>query len=242
MKPTLVITRPVDLAKEFATAVNRNFNGGISTVFSPAYEIKYSHNVPEKRTYKHLLFTSGNGVEAARKLNLKAEAEVWCVGDSTARKAALAGYSSLSAGGNAENLISLVKNEYVSGEILHVSGTITQVNVSQALQNLGIPCYNFAAYDQEMLTPRHELKIALEGSAPVVLPLFSTRATMILKGMKVNAPLHFVSISQNVSDEISNLFDATYIVADAPNRASMVEATCGVLLRLLNLESNADLG
>lgn len=242
MKPVLAMTRPDGPAQDFAAEVLTRVGEKVDVVFSPAYEIVKIDASPECKTYDHLIFTSRNGVAMAQAHRLRSKQKVWCVGAATAQAANDAGYAVSSANGDALELISLVRREYVSGDILHVAGKHLRVNVTDTLRAADISCETFVAYDQKLLPASAELRSALAGTVPVVLPLFSQRATMVLDKLEVRAQLNVVSISENVSNGITINADATYIVAVAPNKNAMLDSTCDVLQRLLQLERGAHVG
>lgn len=232
MKPVLAITRPEESAQVFLEDLRLSCVCGFDAVISPSYSIDFLLPLDCDYEFEHLIFTSMNGVRAAKAMQLQCDGTAWCVGDETSKLAARSGFRAVSADGDARSLFNLVNQEYVGGRILHVSGQHTRFNFSTALQAHSILCEQLVAYTQVSLAANSMLVDSLMGSEPVVLPLFSARASMILNDIEVLAPLHIVAISKAVAEAVNKDISAAYIIADEPKKQSMIETTCRVLKTL----------
>lgn len=232
MKPVVAITRPIESAQVFLEDLRLSCACNFDAVISPSYIIDFL--LPQDRIFEfeHLIFTSMNGVRAAKVMQLQCDGTAWCVGDETSKFAIESGFHAVSADGDARSLFNLVKQEYAGGRILHISGEHTRFNFSTSLRAHSIPCKQLVAYSQESLAANSTLVDSLMGSESVVLPLFSARAAMILDDIEILAPLHIVAISKAVAEAVNKDISATYIIADEPKKQSMIESTCRVLKTL----------
>jgi len=232
MAPKLIITRPMDEGRAFANRVEAAMGRKITVIQSPAFRINpLNADLPKTDA---VVFTSPNGVAQAERLGVKPGTKAFCVGDRTAQAAQLAGYQALSAGGDADALVTLITQIAPGGALLHLAGTHTRGNLSQRLCALGFDCAYRAVYEQVPLPPSDDLIAALAGNAPLVSPVFSPRSAAPLAMTNRTAPLHGVAISPAVAAVLVDLSADTVTTARQPDEPSMVRATCDVVLRLFD--------
>ena len=142
------------------------------------------------------IFTSTNGVaQAVRMLNAPS-GPAWCVGDRTADMARAAGFDAVSADGNAEDLIALLKSVVPTQPIAHIRGKHARGDIGPRLRQAGIDCEDVVAYTQDPLPLTDEAKDRIEGAEPTIIPLFSPRTTALLLDQATPGPnAHMIAIS-----------------------------------------------
>jgi len=231
MLPKLIISRPASSAEQFARDVQDALGRAVTCIFSPAYDIKF-FPVEIEREPDAYVFTSANGVAAAARAGLSGKA--WCVGDRTAQLANKAGFEAASARGDVEDLFELLVRQHPGGPLLHVASKHTRGDLGARLTAKGIPCDTLTAYDQVLLQPSRDLVAAVQGADPLVIPLFSPRAVLILNFNEVQAPMHVVAMSPSVGQAATDMNADTVVVAKSPTYHDMVDSTCHVMTQLFD--------
>jgi uroporphyrinogen-III synthase len=84
-------------------------------------------------------------------------------------------------------------------------------------------------YRQEACPPSTPARAALDGSDPLVTPLFSPRSAELLAGWTPSAPLHVVALSPAVAEMAARLHPASLAIAAAPEGLAMVGPTLDAL-------------
>lgn len=229
----LVLTRPREASRRFLADVQEKMGVEIRSIISPVIEIEY---LPASVDVvgKALVFTSVHGVEGAKQLGFASGTPAFCVGDKTAEAATLAGFSAHSARGDARALVDLVKQIAPRKPLVHVHGAHTRGEVAEHLSASGIKCESIVTYAQVAQAPTETLLAALNGTTPLLVPLFSPRSALIF-GMvdEITAPLHVIAMSAAVAAEVADFGADTVRVAEKPDGPSMVAATCHRLFELL---------
>ncbi len=217
----LLLTRPFPDSQRFLDAVERDC-GPVNAVISPVMEVvPVSTELP---SYDEVILTSANGAEQASALGVGAGTRAWCVGRRTADKAKEYGFEPVSADGNADDLIALVLGQN-TGRLLHIRGEHARGQIAARLIAAGRPCKEVIAYRQHPCAPTEEALVALSGTEPVILPLFSPRSAMLIPAI-LQAPVHVIAMSAAVAAEVADLGVDTVSVADKPDFESMLAATC----------------
>ena len=95
---------------------------------------------------------------------------------------------------------------------------------------MGLRASEAVLYDQSA-QPLGDAALALmEGTAPVVVPLFSPRsAELVFAGCAPRAPLRIVAISQAVAERVPAEHSGHLYVADRPDEAAMLDAVARAL-------------
>lgn len=223
--PIVLITRPDPGAGEFLTALSAASTGAFQPILSPAFGYIETAFDPVAQPHD-AVFTSRQAVRAVRANGRRA----WCVGDRTATVAREAGFDVMNAGGAAEDLIGLIRQEHPRHLLVHYRGEVSRGDVAKNLRDTGLQCDERVVYRKQVLPLTEEASIALGGKEPVLLPLFSPETAHILSlsGPFV-APLHVVAMSSAVSEACQALDPETLRTVDKPRMADMVEHVAALI-------------
>lgn len=232
MTPVLLVTRPVETAKNFAKAVSDQLEISIPIIFSPALEIVPA-SIPEVGPIDHLIATSTNGLRQASRLNVSVRHTTWCVGRKTTEFANALGLNARFAGENVEELLVLLSKESPKGTMVHLSGTHVRGDIAGELEKMGMNARRIIAYDQKLNSPTNEAINALSGKFPVVWPVFSPRSASHLRATVITAPMQVIAISAVVKGEVLRFANVEVAVATQPDEIRMVDATVRVLDKLI---------
>lgn len=222
------MTRPKAQSASFADMVVAAWNGPLTVVHSPLIEIVWIDTPPSAGEV--LIFTSVNGVAAAKRMTLPKGRPAWCVGDKTAKAARNAGFAPKTGPGDADGLVADIIAANPRVRLAHIRGMHTRGDVSARLAAAGVNCDDVIAYDQRALTLNAAAKSALAGKSPVIVPLFSPRTGVIFAQQgpyqaKVYAPV----ISEAVKDALEPSLVARVDLANRPDANAMLDATLAAL-------------
>lgn len=221
MKPVLIMTRPEPDGARFAATLTEAVE--VEIIFSPLMEI-----VPLDVACQadEVIFTSTNGVLQAGRLGLSG-GRAWCVGDRTAEMAREAGFSAISAQGTVEDLLTLILEAAPKGDLAHIRGEETRGDLGPRLRAKGVNCADVIAYEQVSKPLNQEALLAIDGSTPVIIPLFSPRsATLLLKQVKIRPNATILAMSTAVADIFG---DCDVQVIAEPNAQAMHDAILAIL-------------
>lgn len=228
MMPTLIVTRPIAQSESFAASVMAAWDGPLNLIVSPLIEI-----VPLPATIPDVdsvIFTSANGVSAARSLGLPAGLKAWCVGDRTAQIAKQAGFDPIIGPGDAEGLVARLIVAQPTGIIAHIRGMHARGDVSARLNAAGVNCVDVVTYDQQSCALTPQAHMALFADEPVIFPLFSPRTSTILsKQGPFKAPVHIIALSDAVKSAVDPALGWDIAVASTPDADAMKLATLAAL-------------
>ncbi|MBU2959669.1 uroporphyrinogen-III synthase [Citreicella sp. C3M06] len=203
--PILLLTRPEPAARRFLAAVSERVEG-FHPILSPLLRIEPHGPLPQTDAVG-AIFTSANGVAAWQALGGAPLPLCYTVGDATARAARAAGFAPISAQGNADALVALIRAQAPRGPLIHLRGTHSRGDVARRLTDAGIPVREAVIYDQPAQELSAEALMALSGQAPVILPLFSARtAQQVAQTPAGRAPLIVAAISPEVADALGALY------------------------------------
>lgn len=233
MAPLLLVTRPVETAKDFASKVLDRLSEPVEIIFSPALEI-VPLNPEILETPDHLILTSANAVRQAVRLNIKVNGRVLCIGDRTTELSKTLGFSAEKSGNCAAELIETVLDEAIEGRILHLSGAHTRGDIVETLAKNGRNAKRTIAYDQRRVELNSDALRALKGTNNVVLPLFSPRSAGQFTQSESFAPLHIVAMSDAVKGSLPSKMRQRVEVVKIPDEGHMVEATVRMLKQLMS--------
>jgi uroporphyrinogen-III synthase len=226
--PRLVLTRAEPDSRRFLGRIHDHLP--VAAIFSPVFQI-VPLQVRMEGVPDHVVFTSVQGVAAAARFDLSS-ARAWCVGPATTHAARLAGFDAADGGGDVERLTQTLRQARPAGTILHLHGKHVAGDLVGALTRAGLKAQGLACYDQQINPPRPALISAVQGTSPLVFPLFSPRSALILAGLDGPAPRHVVAMSQRVADAAIDFDVETVNVAEAPTEESMLFATLARLRAL----------
>jgi uroporphyrinogen-III synthase len=232
--PTLLLTRPVAQSMRCAQSARAQLPLG-QVIVAPVIDIVHRGIAIDASSYAGLIFTSVNGVDAFAASSAIRARPVWCVGTRTAAAAQTAGFvqitSAAEGGGDAEALIALLRDTSPATPLLHLRGGHARGDLAPRLSAAGLPCDAAIIYDQVACPLTEEALAALNGAAPVLIPLFSPRSATLCAeaASKARAPLYPVAISGAAARAWQALRPEAPIVAQRPDSAAMLDALSGIV-------------
>lgn len=223
----VLLTRPAAAADRFAAELSETFGGRIRIVASPLIApIFLAPDLPQGAA--GLVLTSEAGVEAARRLRAAGRAlpvRAFCVGDRTAAAAREAGFDAVSAGGDADALVTMILSQDVAAPLLHLHGRDTRGDVALRLTKGGVRTSGHIVYEQVAQPLTAEARAVLDGEGPVLVPLFSPRTASLFAATGPHrAALWVVALSPAVADALAGVPVARMVTADRPDAVSVREA------------------
>ena len=220
--PEIILTRPEKEAHDFRDHILSKLPEA-KIIISPLFTIKFTKPQIDLTAFDGIIFTSSNGVEAIKGLELPQNMPCFAVGPKTAKQAAELGFLVSQGSGNADDLINLILSRPSVGRLLHIGGKHIRGNISTRLTQAGHSCERIVAYKQETLPLTTEALDAFKEEKPLILPLFSPRTAQLLITQSV--PLehsHMIALSDAVAKPFKNYKLSSLIVAKAPNSESML--------------------
>lgn len=222
--PILLLTRPIAQSERFAAACAQAFDTAVQVLIAPQQSISFLP-LPALPADAALILTSENGVRAYQAGGGKTGRLAYCVGDRTADVAREIGLRPLSAGGEADDLLALIRAEAPTGQVIHLHGRHVAGQIVASLVAEGIDATGYAIYDQQALPLSRAAREALTGPDRVIVPLFSPRsATLFADAMPADASPDLVCISTATRDRLPPHLLHRAIVAEAPTGAAMMNA------------------
>ena len=175
--------------------------------------------------WEAVILSSETGALAAGRMKQGLPDLAYCVGDRTAQAARQAGFTTLSAQGDAEDLLALILSQPVA-PLLHLRGREARGGLAQRLSASGIETTEAVVYAQEAQRLTAKAAHLLQGPDPVLVPLFSSRSAEILveECLRVGskAPLTVVAMSSAVAVAAAPL-SARMMIANQPTGETMLE-------------------
>ncbi|MCB1335344.1 MAG: uroporphyrinogen-III synthase [Roseivivax sp.] len=221
LRPVLLLTRPEDSARTFWDSLPEALRTGCDCVIAPLIGFRPLPAATDLTAYDGLVLTSAQAL-AALPSPPPPGMTAYCVGASTARAARRAGLAAVSAEGDAAALVALVAQQAPGARLLHLRGTHARGDVAATLTAAGVPTDEAVVYDQPAIPLTDQARAALDGTAPVVVPLFSPRtAALFAAGHAGKADLYLACMSAAVARETQSLRAKDRAVAPHPDAASM---------------------
>ncbi len=221
--PVVLLTRPLVQAKEF----RRMLGEGVRVVVSPVIEIQYLDFSVQAGEHQTLVFASRNAVfAAARCLDLQGLNAI-AVGERTAQAAKAQGMETISAGGNADDLVERVIAANPASKTLFIRGKHSRGEVAERLNSAGLETDSVIAYDQVQQQLSAKARDLFDGDAPVIIPLFSPRtaALLVTEIGESHVPLGLVGMSKAVLEAWGGPKPEIKAIADQPNAQAMAKET-----------------
>ncbi len=229
-EPILLLTRPEAASRQFLTALEDAGLSGFRTIVSPLIGIEVTGPLPDLEGVGGAIFTSANGVRAYEKLGGPVLPLCFTVGDATAEAARKAGFAPKSAGGDAAALVGLIIKEAPGVPLVHFRGTHARGAVAERLRGAGLSAREAVIYDQPAQELSAGAKAALQGDAPVIVPLFSPRsAAQFAGGARGGAPLIVAAMSRDVAAAREALYVTRLEILAQPDAIGMRRAVIGLL-------------
>ena len=220
--PVLLLTRPEADARRFEARVRALAPGDWRAVVSPLLEIvplaepAAPGGVPVF-TSAHAVFFAGSG----------GGRPAWCVGPRTAAEARAAGWAPREGGGDAEALLAAI-HASPPEPLIHPRGVHARGDLAARLRAAGREVEERIVYDQRALPLTGEAQAALDGTAPVVAPVFSPRSAALLLDAVGNpsAPFRVIAVSAAAAEPLRRW---SPVVAARPDGEAMADATATLL-------------
>jgi uroporphyrinogen-III synthase len=222
--PTLLVTRPLAQARDFAEAL-----GPVRAhvVLAPLTQVQRVDVAPSDfRSAAGVILTSANAVPFLPDLGAM---PAFCVGPQTAQAARAAGLTVTEAGGDAAALLDLLSRLRPTGPLVHATGGEIARDLVGPMTALGIETRAVQVYDALECPWPPEVAGLLSRPGDVVLPVFSPRAGRLLAA-RIGRPvarLHPVAISAAAAAPLG-----ARDIAPRPDGAAMRETVRNVIARL----------
>lgn len=231
MLPTVILTRPQAQSESFAAEIAASWTGELKIIQSPLLEIV--HLPIDAGHPDAVIFSSANGVLAARSADLPSGLPAWCVGSKTAKIAQDAGFDAIAGPGDAERLVADIVAAKPLGKLAHIRGKHARGHISQKLNAAGLRCQDVVAYDQREIDLTEETKVALCADSLVIFPLFSPRTASILNQHGPFAcPTEVVALSSAVKEAVGLEGVVHMTVATEPTAEAMLCAVLAAIQRV----------
>ena len=177
----LLLTRPREQSEDFARALDAALPGRFRSVIAPVLRIAPAEAAIDLAGAQALLFTSANGVAAFAARSAERGLPAWCVGAMTADAARAAGFTALSADGDAAGLAALALREARpgSGALVHIRGRHAAGDLTGRLAEAGLPVRALELYDQVPEEIDAAARALLDGGGVDVLAAFSPRSARL---------------------------------------------------------------
>lgn len=225
--PFVLLTRPKEPSARFAARLAARWPD-LQVVIAPLQEVQYLDWDQPATPADALIFTSQNAVEAAVRAGLHGLA--YCVGNQTAEIADRAGFTAISAEGEAEALVARVAADGPK-VVWHLRGREARGDVAEQLQMRGFDAFEAVVYGMQACPLDAAAKALLHSGRPVLLPLFSPksarRAETELSGTL--APLVVLALSEAVARASRELPARLRLVAKRPDADGMLEIVAEAL-------------
>jgi len=229
-KPRLIVTRPQPQAARFARALRRRFPGRARVMLSPVMEIVARPPPAALHAAPALILTSENAVRAGGDA-LPAGAAAHCVGSRTAAAARRAGLRVETRAETAEALIMRLLAAPPAGPLLWLRGEHGRVAIAERLRKAGREADEAVIYDQRARPLTPAARAVLNGTAPVILPLFSPRTARLVaaEAAQARAPLALAALSGAVTAAWTAPPPYLLRQASRPDHAGMMAALDALL-------------
>ncbi|MDE4175746.1 uroporphyrinogen-III synthase [Phaeobacter sp. PT47_59] len=235
----LLMTRPLASARRFVADLPAETPAQLEVIYNPLMEIEVIHGEIDASDTAGLIFTSGNGVAAA-KGRVPVDLPAYCVGARTTAEAGAAGWSAQSVGRTAEELIEALKDLRPECPLLHLHGRHTRGDVADRLAAAGLPCRGQEVYDQILLPLSDEAKRAFRAQTRLIVPIFSPRTARHFAEICPDASnLHLIAFSHAVEQPLKALNCKDLQVCTSPEADAMAALVRDAAARLVRVEGAA---
>jgi uroporphyrinogen-III synthase len=223
----VLLTRPAAEGQAFAEVMALRFGDRVSPVVAPLMAVANLVPAVPPGPFAGVIFTSVAGVEAAVSLAPDLPRLAWCVGRTTAERAADAGFQARSADGDATALVAAILADPPAGRLLHLRGEDSRGDVAERLLSAGIETESLVVYRQRAQPLPAEGAAVLAQGGCVILPLFSPRSAVLFRAAmppETRATLFLVAMSAAVADAAQAIPHRALLTASHPNAKAMLEA------------------
>jgi uroporphyrinogen-III synthase len=223
----VLITRPEAEARAFASALVHRFGPRVRPLVAPLMAPQFLPAPVPDGPFAALIFTSSQGVEGARRKGLVTPSLAYCVGKKTAAAAKDAGFTAISADGNADDLYARILADPAAGRLLHVRGEDTRGDLQARLNAAGIATDSVVVYRQEPLPLSAEATRLLCSKGRAIVVLFSPRsAELFAKALPPDTPvlLSAAVMSASVAQALPAKVCRVVRVAARPDASALLDA------------------
>ena len=232
----LLLTRPLGGNERFCLKI-KHLLYSCEILDNPIQRIDFLPSLSKVNKNSVLIFTSANGLRAAKKHNL-INKKCFVVGANTKKIAVSFGYDVLGFSKDQENLLKLIKSKKPTESMVHIRGKYTVGNLCDALKRNQFSCLDIIGYNQEPLKIKKQNLQKIHSGRPVILPIFSSRSAELLQSNLDLTGFNVIAISEAVAKIVTGVELGELVISKKPDLNSMQEATLAILRRLIKFDSN----
>ena len=232
-KVILLLTRPLDGNERFCLKI-KHLLYSCEILDNPIQRIDFLPSLSKVNKNSVLIFTSANGLRAAKKHNL-INKKCFVVGANTKKIAVSFGYDVLGFSKDQENLLKLIKSKKPTESMVHIRGKHTVGNLCDALKRNQFSCLDIIGYNQEPLKIKKQNLQKIHSGRPVILPIFSSRSAELLQSNLDLTGFNVIAISEAVAKIVTGVELGELVISKKPDLNSMQEATLAILLSLIHI-------
>ena len=232
----LLLTRPLGGNERFCLKI-KHLLYSCEILDNPIQKIDFLPSLSKVNKNSVLIFTSANGLRAAKKHNL-INKKCFVVGANTKKIAVSFGYDVLGFSKDQENLLKLIKSKKPTESMVHIRGKHTVGNLCDALKRNQFSCLDIIGYNQEPLKIKKQNLQKIHSGRPVILPIFSSRSAELLQSNLDLTGFNVIAISEAVAKIITGVELGELVISKKPDLSSMQEATLAILRRLIKFDGS----
>ena len=232
----LLLTRPLGGNERFCLKI-KHLLYSCEILDNPIQRIDFLPSLSKVNKNSVLIFTSANGLRAAKKHNL-INKKCFVVGANTKKIAVSFGYDVLGFSKDQENLLKLIKSKKPTESMVHIRGKHTVGNLCDALKRNQFSCLDIIGYNQEPLKIKKQNLQKIHSGRPVILPIFSSRSAELLQSNLDLTGLNVIAISEAVAKIVTGVELGELVISKKPDLNSMQEATLAILRRLIKFDGS----
>ena len=232
----LLLTRPLGGNERFCLKI-KHLLYSCEILDNPIQKIDFLPSLSKVNKNSVLIFTSANGLRAAKKHNL-INKKCFVVGANTKKIAVSFGYDVLGFSKDQENLLKLIKSKKPTESMVHIRGKHTVGNLCDALKRNQFSCLEVIGYNQEPLKIKKQNLQKIRSGRPVILPIFSSRSAKLLQSNLDLTGFNVIAISEAVAKIVTGVELGELVISKKPDLNSMQEATLAILRRLIKFDGS----
>ena len=232
----LLLTRPLGGNERFCLKI-KHLLYSCEILDNPIQRIDFLPSLSKVNKNSVLIFTSANGLRAAKKHNL-INKKCFVVGANTKKIAVSFGYDVLGFSKDQENLLKLIKSKKPTESMVHIRGKHTVGNLCDALKRNQFSCLDIIGYNQEPLKIKKQNLQKIHSGRPVILPIFSSRSAELLQSNLDLTGFNVIAISEAVAKIVTGVELGGLVISKKPDLNSMQEATLAILRRLIKFDGS----
>ena len=232
----LLLTRPLGGNERFCLKI-KHLLYSCEILDNPIQRIDFLPSLSKVNKNSVLIFTSANGLRAAKKHNL-INKKCFVVGANTKKIAVSFGYDVLGFSKDQENLLKLIKSKKPNESMVHIRGKHTVGNLCDALKRNQFSCLDIIGYNQEPLKIKKQNLQKIHSGRPVILPIFSSRSAELLQSNLDLTGFNVIAISEAVAKIVTGVELGELVISKKPDLNSMQEATLAILRRLIKFDGS----